>query len=141
MATPYETIYNRALNKLEDPQLLMMPEEDLEEMLHGYLLSAIAKHRKCEHDLSDRDEELKQFNSDLSDLEIEILSILVLREWICQRLYSVTNVLQVFSGKETKWFSQAQHIAELRALDESLKLEAQKLSRDYTYTNNDYFND
>ena len=141
MATPYETIYNRALNKLEDPQLLMMPEEDLEEMLHGYLLSAIAKHRKCEHDLSDRDEELKQFNSDLSDLEIEILSILVLREWISQRLYSVTNVLQVFSGKETKWFSQAQHIAELRALDESLKLEAQKLSRDYTYTNNDYFND
>ena len=141
MATPYETIYNRALNKLEDPQLLMMPEEDLEEMLHGYLLSAIAKHRKCEHDLSDRDEELKQFNSDLSDLEIEILSILVLREWISQRLHSVTNVLQVFSGKETKWFSQAQHIAELRALDESLKLEAQKLSRDYTYTNNDYFND
>ena len=140
MATPYETIYNRALNKLEDPQLLMMPEEDLEEMLHGYLLSAIAKHRKCEHDLSDRDEELKQFNSDLSDLEIEILSILVLREWISQRLHSVTNVLQVFSGKETKWFSQAQHIAELRALDESLKIEAQKLSRDYTYTNNDYFN-
>lgn len=139
--TSYETIYNRALNKLEDPQLLMMPEEDLEEMLHGYLLSAIAKHRKCEHDLSDRDEELKQFNSDLSDLEIEILSILVLREWISQRLYSVTNVLQVFSGKETKWFSQAQHIAELRALDESLKIEAQKLSRDYTYTNNDYFND
>lgn len=139
--TSYETIYNRALNKLEDPQLLMMPEEDLEEMLHGYLLSAIAKHRKCEHDLSDRDEELKQFNSDLSDLEIEILSILVLREWISQRLHSVTNVLQVFSGKETKWFSQAQHIAELRALDESLKIEAQKLSRDYTYTNNDYFND
>lgn len=139
--TSYETIYNRALNKLEDPQLLMMPEEDLEEMLHGYLLSAIAKHRKCEHDLSDRDEELKQFNSDLSDLEIEILSILVLREWISQRLYSVTNVLQVFSGKETKWFSQSQHIAELRALDESLKIEAQKLSRDYTYTNNDYFND
>ena len=141
MATPYETIYNRALSKLEDPQLAMLPEEDLEEILHDYLMSAIAKHRKCEHDLSDRDEELKQFNSDLSDLEIEILSILVLREWISQRLHSVTNVLQVFSGKETKWFSQAQHIAELRALDESLKLEAQKLSRDYTYTNNDYFND
>ena len=141
MATPYETIYNRALNKLEDPQLLMMPEEDLEEMLHGYLLSAIAKHRKCEHDLSDRDEELKQFNSDLSDLEIEILGILMLREWISQRLHSVTTVLQTFSGKETTFYSQAAHIKELRELDERLRLEAQKLSRDYTYTNNDYFND
>lgn len=139
--TSYETIYNRALSKLEDPQLVMLPEEDLEEMLHGYLLSAIAKHRKCEHDLSDRDEELKQFNSDLSDLEIEILGILMLREWISQRLHSVTTVLQTFSGKETTFYSQAAHIKELRELDERLRLEAQKLSRDYTYTNNDYFND
>jgi hypothetical protein len=139
--TSYEVLYNRCLQKLEDPQLAMFPEEDLEEMLHGYLMSAIAKHRKCEHDLSDRDEELKQFNSDLSDLEVEILAILMLREYISQRLHSVTNVLQVFSGKETKWFSQAAHIAELRAMDEALKLEAQQLSRDWTYTHNDYFND
>ena len=137
--TSYEVLYNRCLSKLEDPTLMQLPEEDLEEMLHGYLLSAIAKHRKCEHDLSDRDEELKQFNSDLSDLEVEIISILMLREWIGQRLHSVTNVMQVFSGKETKWFSQAAHIAELRELDDRLRLEAQKLSRDYTYANNDYF--
>lgn len=137
--TLYSTLYERCLQKLEDPQLAMLPEEDLTEMLHGYLMSAIAKHRKCEHDLSDRDEELKQFNFDLSDLEIEILSILMLREYISQRLHSITNVLQVFSGKETKWFSQAAHIAELREMDDRLRLEAQQLSRDYTYTNNDYF--
>ena len=139
MATPYETIYNRALSKLEDPTLAMLPEEDLENMLHGYLMSAIAKHRKCEHDLSDRDEELKQFNFDLSDLEIEILSILMVREWISQRLNSVTNVMQVFGGKEEKWFSQSSHIKELREMDDRLRLEAQQLSRDYSYIDNDYF--
>ena len=139
MATPYETIYNCALSKIEDPTLAMLPEEDLENMLHGYLMSAIAKHRKCEHDLSDRDEELKQFNFDLSDLEMEILSILMVREWISQRLNSVTNVMQVFGGKEEKWFSQASHIKELREMDDRLRLEAQQLSRDYSYTDNDYF--
>lgn len=139
MATPYETIYNRALSKIEDPTLAMLPEEDLENMLHGYLMSAIAKHRKCDHDLSDRDEELKQFNFDLSDLEMEILSILMVREWISQRLNSVTNVMQVFGGKEEKWFSQASHIKELREMDDRLRLEAQQLSRDYSYTDNDYF--
>ena len=139
MATPYETIYNRALSKIEDPTLAMLPEEDLENMLHGYLMSAIAKHRKCEHDLSDRDEELKQFNSDLSDLEIEILSILMVREWISVQLHSVVNTLQVFGGKEEKFYSQSSHLAELRALDESLRLEAQQLSRDYSYIDNDYF--
>ena len=139
MATPYKTIYTRCLAKLEDPTLAMLPEEDLENMLHGYLMSAIAKHRKCEHDLSDRDEELKQFNCDLSDLEIEILSILTVREWISQHLHSVTNVMQVFGGKEEKWFSQASHIKELREMDDRLRLEAQQLSRDYSYIDNDYF--
>lgn len=137
--TQYSTLYERCLNKLEDPTLAMLPEEDLENMLHGYLMSAIAKHRKCEHDLSDRDEELKQFNFDLSDLEIEIISILMTREWISQRLNSVTNVMQVFGGKEEKWFSQASHIKELREMDDRLRLEAQQLSRDYSYIDNDYF--
>ena len=117
----------------------MLPEEDLENMLHGYLMSAIAKHRKCEHDLSDRDEELKQFNSDLSDLEQEIISLLMCREWISSQLLSVTNTLQVFSGKETNYYSQAAHLKELQALDEKYRLEAQQLSRDYTYESNEYF--
>lgn len=139
MATPYETIYTRCLAKLEDPMLAMLPEEDLEDMLHGWMLSAIAKHRKCEHDLSDRDEELKQFNSDLSDLELEIISLLMCREWVSQQINSVTLTLQVFSGKETNYFSQSAHLKELIALDDKWRLEAQQLSRDYTYTNNDYF--
>lgn len=137
--TSYETVYNRCLAKIEDPTLAMLPEEDLEEMLHGYLLSAIAKHRKCEHDLSDRDEELRQFNSDLSDLEIEIISLLMCREWISQQINSVTLTLQVFSGKETNYFSQSAHLKELMALDDKWRLEAQQLSRDYTYTNSEYF--
>lgn len=139
MATPYEIIYNRCLSKLEDPTLAMLPEEDIENMLHGWMLSAIAKHRKCEHDLSDRDEELRQFNSDLSDLEIEIISLLMCREWVSQQINSVTLTLQVFSGKETNYFSQSAHLKELIALDDKWRLEAQQLSRDYTYTNNEYF--
>lgn len=137
--TLYSTLYERCLDKIEDPQLAMLSDEDLRHVLHGYLVSAIAKHRKCEHDLSDRDDELMQFNSDLSDLEIEIIVILMVREWISVQLHSVTNTLQVFSGKETKWFSQSAHIAELREMDDRLRLEAQQLSRDYTYVNNDYF--
>lgn len=137
--TSYDYIYQRCLSKITDPTLAMLAEEDLENMLHGWMVSAIAKHRKCEHDLSDRDDELKQFNFDLSDLEIEILSILMAREWIGQQLLSVTNTLQVFSGKETNYYSQAAHLKELQALDDKYRLEAQQLSRDYTYTDNDYF--
>jgi hypothetical protein len=137
--TSYETIYNRCLSRITDPTIAMLPDEDLEDMLHGWMLSAIAKHRQCTNDLSDRDDEIKQFNVTLTDLEIEILAILMVREWISSQLHSVTLTLQVFSGKETKYYSQSQHIAELRELDERLQIEAQKLSRDYTYNNSDYF--
>lgn len=137
--TSYEIIYTKCLSKIEDPTLAMLPEEDLESILHGWMLSAIAKHRKCINNLSDRDEELKQFNIDLTDLEVEILGILMAREWVSSQLLSVTNTLQVFSGKETNYYSQAAHLKELQALDEKLRLEAQQLSRDYTYTDNEYF--
>lgn len=137
--TSYETIYNVALSKISDPQLAMLPDEDLAEILCGWMKSAIAKHRKCTSDLSDRDDELQQFNIDLTDLEIEILGILIAREWVSSQLLSVTNTLQVFSGKETNYYSQAAHLKELQLLDEKLRLEAQQLSRDYTYIDNDYF--
>ena len=139
--TSYETIYKQALRKIEDPSLLDYPEEVLEDMLYGWMVSAIAKHRKCEHDLSDRDENLKQFNSDLSDTEKEILAILMAREWLAPQINSVSLTLQVFGGKEEKYYSQAAHLTSLEVRDEKLQLEAQKLSRDYTYINNDYFDD
>ena len=138
MATSYEEIYNLAANKITDPEIALLLPEDIEELFHGYLISAIHKFRKCKNDLSNRDDELRQFNVDLLDVEKEILAILVAREWLQPQLYSALLTKQVFSDKEQKYYSQSSHISELRALDETLKIEAQKLSRDYTYGSLEY---
>ena len=138
MATSYEEIYNLASNKITDPEIALLLPEDIEELFHGYLISAIPKFRKCKNDLSNRDDELRQFNVDLLDVEKEILAILVVREWLQPQLYSSLLTKQVFSDKEQKYYSQSSHISELRALDETLKIEAQKLSRDYTYGSSEY---
>ena len=138
MATSYEEIYNLAANKITDPEIALLLQEDIEELFHGYLISAIPKFRKCKNDLSNRDDELRQFNVDLLDVEKEILAILVAREWLQPQLYSALLTKQVFSDKEQKYYSQSSHISELRALDETLKIEAQKLSRDYTYGSLEY---
>jgi hypothetical protein len=139
VATPFSVLYESCLSKITDPTLLQLPEEDFENILHGWLISAAAKHRTCTHDLTDRDEELKQFNVNLTDLEIEILSILMAREWVSGQINSVTLTRQAFSGKETKYYSQAAHLDELITLDNKWKLEAQQLSRDYTYTDSTNF--
>ena len=139
MAPTYDAIYNIAASKITDPEIALLSSDDLEEMFHDYLISAISQFRKCKSDLSDRDDEIRQFNADLLDVEKEILAILVVRQWLQPQLYSALLTKQVFSDKEQKYYSQAQHISELRALDETLKLEAQKLSRDYSYGNGSYW--
>ena len=139
--TSYETIYNRALSKLEDYDLAKLPEEDLERMLNGWMMSAIAKFRKCQSDLKQRDEENKTFLVDLLDEEVEILAILTATEWLESQINSITLTKQFFGGKEEKWFSQSQHLSTLMALRDSNRLEARKLMRDFTYSHNSYLAD
>lgn len=135
MATAYEPIYNRALAKIQDFELANLSDRDIEEMLHGWLMSAIAKFRQCKNDLKDRDEELRQFNVDLEDEEIEILAIMIVREWLSPQVHSTLLTRQIFSGKEQNYYSQAAHVKELMDMDNSLRIETQKLMRDYTYNN------
>ena len=137
--TSYDEIYNKAARKITDFGLADMSDVDLEDEFYGYLDSSISQFRKCKNDLSNRDDELKKFNIDLLDVEKEILAVLMVRQWLQPQLNSVLLNAQVFSDKEQKYYSQAQHIGELRARDEDLRLEAQKLSRDYTYSSGTYW--
>ena len=135
MATAYEPIYNRALAKIQDFELANLSDRDIEEMLHEKIMSAKKKKKKKKNDLKDRDEELRQFNVDLEDEEIEILAIMIVREWLSPQVHSTLLTRQIFSGKEQNYYSQAAHVKELMDMDNSLRIEAQKLMRDYTYAN------
>ena len=139
--TSYTILYERALAQITDPILAQLPEEDLEIMLHDWLMDAIVEPVVGEYDFSDRDEELKQFNFDISDRDQKILSIHMVRGWLAPQIRSVTLTNQVYSGKETKYYAQANQLAEMRALDEQLRKDADLLFCRGTYLNNDYFND
>lgn len=137
--TSYEAIYVRALAQITDPLLVQIPDEDLENMLHDWLMNAIIEPVVGEYDFADRDEDLKQFNFDISDRDQRILAIHMVRSWLAPQIASVTLTLQVYSGKETKYYAQANHLSEMRALDESLQKQADLLFGRGTYLNNEYF--
>lgn len=139
--TSYTILYDRALAQITDPLLVQLPEEDLEIMLHDWLMDAIVEPVVGEYDFSDRDEDLKQFNFDISDRDQKILAIHMVRGWLAPQIKSVTLTQQVYSGKETKYYAQANQLAEMRALDEQLRKDADLLFCRGTYLNNDYFND
>ena len=137
--TQYSTLYNRALSQITDPILAQLPEEDLENMLYGWLLDAIVEPVTGTYNFSDRDEELKRFNFDISERDQKILSIHMVRGWLAPQIRSVTLIHQVFGGKEEKFYAQANQLAELRALDEELQRQADLLFCRGTYFNNEYF--
>ena len=139
MATPYEKIYERFLNSVTDFNLAELDDNTLDEMLKDWLHKAVVRTRTSS-DLS-RDDDADVFNNDLSNLDIELLSLGMKLAWLDQTLASTELTLQFIGGKEEKWFSQAAHIAELRALREDTKLEIQKLHSYNTYVNNSYFDD
>lgn len=137
--TLYSTLYNRALRYITDPTLTQLPEEDMEDMLYGWLMDAIAEPVIGEYDFSDRDDELKQFNFDISNTDQKIIAIHMARGWLAPQITSIESTMQVWSGKETKFYSQKEMLAEKQALDEKLRKDADLLFCRGTYLNNDYF--
>lgn len=139
--TQYSTLYDRALAQITDPLLVHIPEEDLENMLHDWLMNAIVEPVVGVYNFADRDEDAKQFNFDISDRDQKILAIHMVRGWLAPQIASVTLTAQVYSGKETKYYAQANHLSEMRVLDESLQRQADLLFCRGTYLDNEYFND
>jgi hypothetical protein len=137
--TSYEALYNRALAQITDPLLATLPEEDLENMLHDWLMDAIVEPVVGTYDFSKRDEELKQFNFDISERDQKILSIHMVRGWLAPQIRSVLLTHQVFGGKEEKYYSQSAHLSEMRNLDADLQRQADLLFCRGTYLDNEYF--
>lgn len=133
--TSYEKIYDRFLQKITDYKMLDLTDTEIRQECAKWLSSAIAKFRRCKNDLSQRDDELETFTVELLDVEIEILSTLMVSEWLAPQLNSVLYTSQFFGGKEERWFAQANQLDKLMTLKGNNDLEAKKLMRDYGYQN------
>ena len=137
--TQYSTLYNRALAQITDPLKAFLPEEDLENMLYDWMMDAIVEPLVGEYDFDNKDDELKQFNFDISNRDQKIIAIHMVRGWLAPQINSITLTLQVFGGKEEKFYSQAPHLAEMKDLDDKLQRQADLLFCRGTYLDNEYF--
>ena len=74
MATSYEKLYSNLLPKFQSYELPLLTQKQVEELLADYLSIAVTKFHICRKNLLNRDEANHQFNCDLDEIEIEILS-------------------------------------------------------------------
>lgn len=131
--TSYNTVFNRFTQKITDYKLLKLSDDDVRQMMTGWLTSAVSKFRRCENDLSLRDDEIQTFKIDLLDIEIEILALLMIGEWLEPQLNSELYTSQFFGGKEEKFYAQSNQLDKLITLKHKTDIAAKKLMRDYGY--------
>lgn len=131
--TTYMQIYERFVRKINDILLLNASDDDAEKMLFGWLSSAIPHAMKIDSDLSNRDDEIRRFNSDLSDIEQEYLSCLMVTEWLKPQINSTLYTNQFFGSGEEKFFAQSNQLDKLMSLKKTNESETKKLRRDYGY--------
>ena len=138
MATPYEKIYNRFLNSTTDFNLVELDDYTLNNMLKEWLYSAIVNVRTST-DLSARDDEGELFENDLSEQDVELLSMGMRLAWLDQRINSTEYTNLFVGGKEQKFYAPSAQLTALIALREDTRLEMKRLHSYGTYTNNAYF--
>lgn len=122
MATPFEKIYNRFFGKVTDDMYLEMTYEDTLRDAKSILLDAISYFEFPRFALYNYDEELEQYNVDLTEEEVNIFAILMKIVWIDRQINSVEVTRMKYSGSDFKMTSQANHLSKLI----SSKSEAQR---------------
>jgi hypothetical protein len=133
MATEFSEVYASFLSKVTDYSFLNLTQDELEEQLEPYLRSSIPRFRKPRVNLKEIDSVNKEFFNELSILEIEILATLMVIEFMRPKINSSNIYKQVMTDKEFRFYSQANHLAELMSLYNAMKKEAEKLMLDYSF--------
>ena len=150
LSVGYDAIYSRFLSKVQAYDLIEECSDDTaRELMDEWLLSIKSnpKVRKLFSSISvDADDrilsfELKVADSDEdSDIDFvtELFGLGIAWKWIAPKYMSVLNTSQFFGGKEQQFFSQANHMAQLEAMNKNAKIDFLRCIQEHGYINNSY---
>lgn len=140
LTTPFSTIYDSFLSRVTDVMYMELTEADTLQMLQDLLLNAIPRFEFPRFDIFDYEVGYLedggtycgvesnyiettavcwiggQFNSALTQEEINILSLCMVVEWLGQQLATTENTKMKYSGSDFKFTSQANHMAKLKVM-------------------------
>jgi hypothetical protein len=143
----YETIFSLFLGSITDYKLASLDEEDANVIMTEYLHKALAASylsRIFSSISTDDDSQVFSYelkyttDMDEADFVCNAIAKWMVYEWLHNQVRSVVNTSQFFGGSEQKYYSQAAHIGELRALQDDAYKEARSFVMDRGWINNSY---
>lgn len=137
--TPYMKVYNRFLSKIRDYPILLELKRDedfVKAMLYDYMIGAIANFTYESHKVKNRDDNLEQFNSELTDTEIEILAKYMVIEYLNPYLISSDKIENNLSSKDFNSYSPANLMRQISEIQNREKKQATELMVENYYRSN-----
>ena len=149
MTSSYNDIYSRFLNKISDYDFAGLPEPTATEQMKEWLQSSLSHtyiYRifdsfSADDEIAVMEYTLKSSVDDYNDKHFveELLGNAMVVEWISPKVKTTTLLNQMITNsKESKFFSQSQHISELRGILEDAENKVREMLRDKGYTYNSY---
>ena len=144
----YDEIFSYFLGDITDYNLYNLSQSDAELLMTEYLHKAVAESYVnrlfSTYTLSD---DVQRFEYEMihvvgDDQDEEFVKTALAKwmtyEWLKRQVKSINNTAQLLAGKEQKFYSQSQHLSELRALQDDAFKEARFYLQDRGYIYNDY---
>lgn len=149
MTSSYETIFNKFLGRVTDYDFLTIDEAYLWEQVSEWVENSIATPSlrvifssiTCDKETQTLTYTLRNSAGDeLSDqLYVEkLFAMSFVIQWLEPTVKNKVNLNQMFGGKEEKYYSQAQHLSELRGILEDTVVRFKKEIRDHDAIYNSY---
>lgn len=147
----YDEIFVKFLGNIQDYDIPKMDDSDVNFMMIEYLHKTSSRTyvRRLFKSIDFDDEKLHLTyelgvvtdESQDKDFITTILAKGMVVEWLSPYVRSKLNMAQMFTGSEQKFYSQANHLSELRTLLEDTKQELEKEILDRNYAYNEYLGD
>lgn len=149
MTSSYNDIYSRFLNKIRDYDLAGLPEPNATEEMREWLQSTLSHSYiyrifnsfSADDEIAEMEYTLKTPVDDYSDKNFveELLGNAMVVEWMDTKVNNTNLIhLMVTNNKESKWFSQQQHIGQLRELRADSESKVRSMLRDKGFNYNSY---
>lgn len=138
MATSFEDIYKKFLRLVDDYELGLVEEEELNEILFGFLDTSRSLYfPQCKKDLEAITEYMGigEFQEDLTSQEQYILALGMKKAWLSPKLNNADLMAKAIGDRDYKAVQGTNYIKELAKLDTQIEDEIDRYARSYTWSN------
>ena len=137
--TPFTKVYDRFFDLITDDMYVEWTEQDTKKDVQNILIASLPgfefPRQSLNYELFDYDliefSDDSYFINDLTQEEINIITNLMLINWLQRQITSIDNTRQKYYGESFKLTSQASHLKALISLKEDLQKDSKKFQRLY----------